>query len=138
MLGVIPCLLIGTATAVSGIPIGYVIAGVLCALIIIAALTMTGAIIDLSRPKLNWTDVNRVLMMSLNFIFYVLTGLVYVAIAALPIILSALFGWDSPIGEFAVSSVVYIPYIVVVFGAVDLLLYRWINRNGKRSIMNAG
>lgn len=137
VLGVIPCLLIGTAAAVAGIPIGYVIAGVLCSLIIIAALAMTGAIIDLQRPKLNWSDESRVLSMSLNFVLHALIGIGYVAIAILPIVLSALFGWDSPVGEFAVSSVVYIGYVVVVFGAVNLLLYRWTKRNARRLIMSA-
>lgn len=134
ILGMIPCILLGTALAFLGIPLGYIITGILGSLIIIAALAMTGLIIDIKRPKLNWSDESRAILMSLNFVFYVLTGFVYVAIGVLPIIL---FNRDLPIWEFEVSLVGCITYIVVVFGAVDLLLYRWINRNGKRFIMSA-
>ena len=143
VLGLIPCLLIGTALAFLGIPLEYIATGLLGALLIIAALAMTGAIIDLKRPKLNWTDVSRVLMMSLNFVIYALTGVVYVAIAALPIIISIILNWGLPIWAWEsevplVDSLVgYITYIVVEFGAVDLLLYWWINRNAKRLIMQA-
>ncbi len=48
---------------------------------------------------------------------------------------------DEPRVTFLVDSVdilkVHGMRSVVVFGAVDLLLYRWINRNGKRLIMSA-
>ena len=138
VLGLIPCLLIATALAFLGIPLEYIATGLLGALLIIAALAMTGAIIDLKRPKLNWTDVSRVLMMSLNFVIYALTGVVYVAIAALPIIISIILNWALPIWEWEseVPLVGYITYIVVVFGVVDLLLYWWINRNAKRLVMS--
>ena len=134
IVGLIPCLMIGTTFALSGIPIGYIATGLLGALMIIAALAMTGAIIDLHRPKLNWTEVSRVLMMNLNFIIYALAGVVYVAIVALPIII---LNWGLPIWEFEVPLVNYIAYIVVVFGAVDLLLYWWIHRNARRLVMSA-
>jgi hypothetical protein len=77
-------------------------------------------------------------MMSLNFVIYALTGVVYVAIAALPIIISLIINWGLPIWEWEseVPLVGYITYIVVVFGAVDLLLYWWINRNAKRLVMS--
>ena len=65
VLGLIPCLLIATALGWLGIPLEYIVTALLGAPLIIAVLSMTGAIIDLKRPKLNWSDVNRVLMMSL-------------------------------------------------------------------------
>ena len=139
-LSLIPCLLIATALGWLGIPLEYIVTALLGAPLIIAVLSMTGAIIDLKRPKLNWSDVSRVLMMSLNWIIYVLPG---VAISALPIIATILLNWGLPLWLWdsevpLVGSLVgYITYLVVVFGVVDLLLCWWIHRNARRLIMSA-
>ncbi len=143
VLSLIPCLLIATALGWSGIPLEYIVTALLGAPLIIAALTMTGAIIDLKRPKLNWSDVSRVLMMSLNWIIYALPGVVYLAISTLPIIATILLNWGLPLWLWdsevpLVGSVVgYITYLLVVFGVVDLLLYWWIHCNARRLIMSA-
>ncbi len=75
---------------IAGIIIGIDIASGLAALVlcipVIAVSSMTGILIDVSRPKLNWTNEQQAIKQNMNVLLHMLTGLVFAALIVLPIL----------------------------------------------------
>jgi ABC-2 type transport system permease protein len=134
IIGFIQCSMICTAFALCGIPFDYVIICFFIALGIIVSLSMTGIILDVKRPKLNWANEQSAMFGNPNFLFFFIIGVIYIAIAALPIIL---LNWNLSIWEYKVSLIWFVPYIFGIFGISNILQFRWIYHNGKQSLLLA-
>lgn len=112
LIGIIMVLVIGF---VLGLETMVAIVALVVSLPMVGVCSLTGILIDASRPKLNWVNEQQAIKQNLNVLLHMLTGLLYAAIAILPVIFARM--------SFVIAGI----YMAAVFGVLVLVLRNRVN-----------
>lgn len=100
------------------LPLKLVVVITLLSILAIAFINMLGILFDLHRPKLNWSNEQKVLKQNFNSIFQMLLSWVFVFILMFIV------------GKFQLTMIQTVLFILVLFGTLDLILYYIISTKG--------
>lgn len=124
-------ILLGTAFILMGLPANYVLLSIALSLFIIISIAMLGTMFDVQKPKLVWSDIQSALFLNINVILTFFMSLAFAVISFLPIVIS---NWGLSIWEYEFSLLWFSLYIILFFGALNFVLYKWIKNNSRKYV----
>ncbi len=113
-LSVIGIVIIVIVGIVLGMNIGVALIALVLSLLVSAVVAVAGTLIDVAHPKLNWMNEQQAIKQNVNVILHMLVGLVFGALAVVPVLFASM------------SMVVTILYLLAVFGGILIVLVWWL------------
>ena len=122
--GISVVVLIAAIGVLVGISIPEALVSLVLGLVVAAACSYTGLLIDVNNPKLEWMNEQQAIKQNMNVIIHLLVGLAFGAIAIIPV------------AVFSMVIVFSAIYILVVFTLLLALLIGRINGRAAQKIID--